>query len=156
MRLPQPYPGCFGELRTLAQVLGHQLVLGGEVAIERHLVGAGRLGDGIDPNRPYSLSVKQVARSRQDPRAGRNSVIFSLACLISGGHGMFPLTRVLPVSTYLGVTGQYHKARQQSPVFRPPNSSGVTSHEPSRSHRATKPGSRAARRPQRTVLTLSP
>src|SRR5262245_31056631 len=99
MGLPQPLPGCFGELRALAQVLGHQLVLGGEVAIERHFVGAGRLGDGIDPNRPYSLSVKEVARSRQDPRAGRNSVIFSLTCLISGGHGTFPLDT--------GVTGQY-------------------------------------------------
>src|SRR5262249_45625226 len=122
----------------------------------RHLVGAGRLGDGIDPNRPYSLSVKQIARSRQDPRAGWNSLIFSLACLISDGHGTFPLDT--------GVTGQY--------LFRcyrsvPQGEATVTcfsasqfvrsdSHEPSRSHRATKPGSRAARRPERTVLTLSP
>jgi hypothetical protein len=90
MGLPQPLPGRVGQLRALAQVLGHEFVLGGEVAIERHLVGAGRFRDGVDPHRPNPISVEQVAGGRQDPRTGRNSIVFPKTCLISYGHGGVP------------------------------------------------------------------
>jgi len=36
------------------------------------------------------MSVKQVAGGCQDPRTGRNSIVFPEACLISQGHGGVP------------------------------------------------------------------
>src|ERR1700688_334806 len=67
--------------------------------IERHLVGARRLRDRLDPDGADAMPIKQLAGSGQN--AGPRSVLF----LRFGGrvdeiHGA-PLTRVLPVSIYL-------------------------------------------------------
>src|SRR5690606_311448 len=44
-----------------AQIFHYQLVLGGEAAIEAHLVGACRAGDGIDANAAYAVLVEELA-----------------------------------------------------------------------------------------------
>jgi len=76
MRLLEPGPAAVGFARGLPQIGRHQVVLRTEVTIERHLVGAGRLGDGIDPHSPDSVAVKQIPGDRQDAGARRNSVVF--------------------------------------------------------------------------------
>src|SRR5690606_24078428 len=45
-----------------AQIFHYQLVLGGEAAIEAHLVGACRAGDGIDADAANAMFVEQFAR----------------------------------------------------------------------------------------------
>jgi hypothetical protein len=62
-------PGIVGKL---PQVFGNQLVLRVEVAIERHLVGAGGLGDRLHADRPDAEPVKQVRRGVEDALARRN------------------------------------------------------------------------------------
>ena len=76
MGLLEPVPAAVGLARGLAQICRHQIVLRAEVAIERHLVGAGSLGDGIDPYGPDSMPVKQIAGDRQNAGARRNSLVF--------------------------------------------------------------------------------
>ena len=70
----EPVPAGLGVPRGFAQVVRHQRVLRGEVAIERHLVGSGRLGDGVDPNRADPIPIEQLARDREDPRPRGNSL----------------------------------------------------------------------------------
>jgi N-ethylmaleimide reductase len=43
-------PALIATLAHLAQIFGQELVFRGEVPVERHLVGAGSLGDGVDAN----------------------------------------------------------------------------------------------------------
>ncbi len=66
-------PMRVGLLRELAQVFGHQHILGREVAIDRHLVGAGRLGDGVHAHRMDAMMIEEVAGRRQDPGLRRDS-----------------------------------------------------------------------------------
>ena len=63
-------------LGRLPQVFRHQFVLGREMAVERHLVGAGGLGDRLDPDRPDSMPIEKIAGGREDPLARRNSIVF--------------------------------------------------------------------------------
>ena len=56
-----------------AQAFGDQLVLRGEMAVERHLVGAGGLGDGVDADAADAMAIEQVARHRDDPLPRRGS-----------------------------------------------------------------------------------
>ena len=65
MRLLEPIPAGVGALGGLPQIFRHQFVLRREVAVERHLVGAGRLGDRLDPHRPDAVPVKQVGGGRE-------------------------------------------------------------------------------------------
>jgi hypothetical protein len=53
-----------------AQVFGHQLVLGREMPVERHLVGAGRLGNRLNAHRADAEPVKQIAGRRQNALRG--------------------------------------------------------------------------------------
>ena len=76
MRLLQPGPAAVGILGDLPQIGRHQIVLRAEMAIQRHLVGAGGLGDGVDTHSPDPVPVKQILRYRQNPGARRNSVVF--------------------------------------------------------------------------------
>src|SRR5580700_8054832 len=57
-RLVPPPPGF---RLYLAQVLRHELVLGGEVAIEAHLVCAGFRGDGVDADGMNPAAVEELA-----------------------------------------------------------------------------------------------
>ncbi len=66
-RLPQRL-ALFGEL---AEVGGDQLVLGGEVPVQRHLVGAGGARNGFDPHRADAVAVEKLARRLQDALARR-------------------------------------------------------------------------------------
>ena len=69
------------------------------MTIERHLVGAGRLGDGLDPDCPDSVPVEQVGGNRENPLPRRNSLV------VSGASRDLPAISMLPLDT--GVTGQY-------------------------------------------------
>src|SRR5216683_8270539 len=67
--------------------------------IERHLVGARRLRDRLDPDGADAMPIKQLTGSRQN--AGPRSVLFlRFGDRVDEIHGA-PLTRVLPVSIYL-------------------------------------------------------
>src|SRR5262249_56741195 len=108
-------------LRQAAQVSRTQLVLGGEVPVEGHFVGSRRFGDGLDPNCPNPVAVKQVGRDRENAVPRRDSFGLSDSCGLWGGFsGASPLHRcyrsvaifVFPVSTTRG---------RQSPI--PPNCS---------------------------------
>ena len=46
------------------------------MAVERHLVGAGRLGDRLDPHRPDSMPVEQIGGDREHALARRDSLVF--------------------------------------------------------------------------------
>ena len=46
-----------------------QIVLGAEMPIQRHLIGAGGLGDRVDPDTPDTVLVEQAASRRHDPLA---------------------------------------------------------------------------------------
>jgi hypothetical protein len=61
------------------------------VAIERHLVGAGGLGNRIDTDRANALAVKQVGGGDENALAGRNylrrdQIGFGTLRRNSGGH----------------------------------------------------------------------
>ena len=86
MRPREPVPASVGELGKLAQIFRHQFVLRREMAVERHLVGAGGLGNGVDPHRPDSMAIKQLPGGRQDPRARRNPLVFFVSCSGFGRH----------------------------------------------------------------------
>src|SRR5690606_413711 len=49
-------------LLLAAQALGHQLVLGGEVAVEAHLGGTGLRRDHLDTDAANAAAVEEVAR----------------------------------------------------------------------------------------------
>ena len=72
----EPVPVRGGEPRAFAQVVRHQFVLRGEVAIERHLVGAGRLCNGVHPHGADPIPIEQLARDREDARSGGNFLEF--------------------------------------------------------------------------------
>jgi len=59
----------------LPEVFGNQFILGREVPVKRHLVGAGGLGDGLDPDRPDAVVIKQLPGGRQKTCARRNSLV---------------------------------------------------------------------------------
>ncbi len=98
MKLLQLVPAAIGGFRRLPQIFRDQLVLGLEVTVKRHLIGAGGLGNGLDPNRPDSMAVEQVAGGRENSLPGRNSLVFVVAYRQMRGH------RRLSLDT--GVTGQ--------------------------------------------------
>ena len=62
-------PGSVEFLRELAETRGDQRILRGEVAIERHLVGAGRLGDRVDADGMDAAAIEQLAGGREDALA---------------------------------------------------------------------------------------
>jgi hypothetical protein len=45
------------------------------VAVERHLIGAGRFGDRFDPDSPDSMAIKEIGRSRQNALPRWDSII---------------------------------------------------------------------------------
>ena len=65
-----PHQVLFAE--QSAQVFSHQLVLGREVPVQRHLVGFGGFGDGVDADGPNPMPIKQLGRGRQDACARRD------------------------------------------------------------------------------------
>jgi len=76
VRPVEPLPAAIRLPRGLAQIFGHQFILGSKVTIERHLVGAGRLGDRINAYSPDSMPVKKLLGSPEDAFAGWNSCVF--------------------------------------------------------------------------------
>ena len=54
-----------------AHPFGNQLILRLEVAVQRHFVRLGRLGDRFDPHAADPLFMKQVSSRHQNPRAQR-------------------------------------------------------------------------------------
>jgi hypothetical protein len=93
-----PEPGAVA--REAAQIFGDQFILGGEVPVERHLIGAGGLGDCLDPHGADSMPVEQVGRRCDDPVARRQLCFFVSGRRDFGVHGIFGLTGVLPVSIH--------------------------------------------------------
>ena len=69
------------------------------MAVERHLVGAGGVGDGLDPHGPDSMPIKQISGNRENPLTRRNSLVFFV------GYGGFDGQKSAPLD--MGVTGQY-------------------------------------------------
>ena len=69
MTAPRAPPQRLGVGGHRLQALDDQVVLRAEMPVERHLVGAGRLGDGLDPDAADAVLVEQVARGRHDPVA---------------------------------------------------------------------------------------
>ena len=61
-------PGNVEILLKLTETGGDQHVLRGEVAIERHLVGACRLRDRVDADGMDATAIEQFAGGREDPR----------------------------------------------------------------------------------------
>src|SRR5258708_7359390 len=59
-------PGSVEFLSELAETGGDQHILRGEMAIERHLVGAGRFGDRVDANGMDAAAIEQLAGCRED------------------------------------------------------------------------------------------
>src|ERR1700680_3802470 len=87
-----------------AHPLRYQLILGSEVAVERHLVRLRGLGDRFDAYAAYSLFMKQVASRHEKPLAKRDSVadwffrFRPLAVNICLHDKLYPsLTKMLPV-----------------------------------------------------------
>ena len=66
-------PGNVEFLRELAEARGDQHILRGEVAIQRHLVGAGRLGDRVDAHGMDAAAIEQLAGGREDALARRRA-----------------------------------------------------------------------------------
>ena len=95
----------------LAETGGDQHVLRGEVAIERHLVGACRLRDRVDADGMDATAIEQLAGGRENPLTWRQAAPCS-----TGGRRlavdaiMFaPSLDMLQTGQYLsGVTGQCH------------------------------------------------
>ena len=115
MRLRVAVPGGVDELGSFAQIFRHQFVLGAEMAVERHLVGAGGVGDGLDPHRPDSMPIEQLAGNREDALAGRNFRLLSLVTAAPAATAIIPLdTGVTGQYLLSSVTDQYHKARRKS------------------------------------------
>src|SRR3984893_7774367 len=59
-------PGNVEFPREFAETCGDQHILRREVAIERHLVGTGRLGDGVDADGMDATAIEQLAGGRED------------------------------------------------------------------------------------------
>ena len=55
-----------------AQILSHQHILRGEVAVERHLVRAGRFSDRVDADRTNTVAVEEIARRGENALARRH------------------------------------------------------------------------------------
>src|SRR5262249_61996922 len=77
-------------LRQAAQVFRNQLVLRGEVPVQGHFVGSSRFGDGLDPNRPDPVAVKQVGRDRENAFPRRNYLRPSDSWGLCGGFSCYP------------------------------------------------------------------
>src|SRR5271166_3965485 len=60
-------PYLVGLPSLIIQILENKIVLRTEVAIERHLIGACRLGDGVDANTANAAPVEQILRAHEDP-----------------------------------------------------------------------------------------
>src|SRR5262245_60456784 len=97
--------------------------------VQGHLVGSRRFGDGFDPNCPDPVAIKQIGRDRENAFPRRNSISPSDSCGPSSSFHGSPLTRVLPVSTYVYVTGQYHKGDTKSTPPAAPDRRRIKHHE---------------------------
>jgi len=64
-----PHPFALGGERR--EIRRDQLVARAEMAVERHLVGAGSGGDGIDAHRVDAIAVEKLARRLQNTSARR-------------------------------------------------------------------------------------
>src|SRR4051794_10156003 len=65
MRCARRVPERVAFAGELAKVRRHQLVLGGEMAIKRHLVGPGGSGDRLDAHRADAVAIEKFARRAQ-------------------------------------------------------------------------------------------
>lgn len=106
MLVLQLIPLQIGFLGGALQTFDDEIVLGSKMTIQRHLVGAGSLGDRFNTHAAYAVLVKHLPRGGHDalPWARTHTIVMitivsSLKNLIA--HG---LTSVLPVSNYLAVT----------------------------------------------------
>ena len=70
MRGARRVPQRIAFLRELAEIGGNQLVLRGEVAIERHLVGAGGIRQRLDAHAVDAIAIEKLARRAQNALAG--------------------------------------------------------------------------------------
>src|SRR5450631_3271836 len=98
-----------------AQVLLHEFVLGGEVAVEAHLIGTGLAGDGIDAYGVNAIAIEQIAGCLHDAIThsrlwgGRNNLfLYSYLRRLGSIHKDLHLTCELPV------TNVWHKVTDRS------------------------------------------
>ena len=97
MRLGQPLQQRIALLGKLAQIGGDELVLGTEMAVERHLVGGGCLGDRLDADGADAVAIEKLARSRENALARRGLRSLQEWCV----------KRLWSWPLDWGVTGQY-------------------------------------------------
>src|ERR1700724_4812281 len=86
----------------LTQVLRHELVLGDEVAVEAHFVGAGPAGDGIHADGADATGIEQIVGGSHDaiadalPRPSTHNLWFYSRLTVSRSiHDKSPLDRLL-------------------------------------------------------------
>ena len=93
------------------QACGDQHILRGEVPIERHLVGAGRLGDRVDADRMDAAAIEQLARGREDALARRQA-----GALPIGGRSSRLARLMSAPSLDMLLTGQYVGCYRSVPI----------------------------------------
>ena len=64
-------PYLVGLSTLVVEILEDQIVFRAEMAVERHLVGAGRLRDRFDPDAADAMAVKEILRAGDDSFARR-------------------------------------------------------------------------------------
>jgi hypothetical protein len=72
-------PYCIGFAGDVAETGDHQIILGAEMTIKRHLVGIGSVGNRIDTDSAYPMPAKQIPRSGNDALA-RSRRVSAAAC----------------------------------------------------------------------------
>ena len=92
-------PDFLGFLALVIEIFEDQIVLGIEVAVERHLVGAGGLGDGLDADAANAVAMKQILRRLDDAVAWWRAGALRDAGVDPASHFSFPwpLTSMLPI-----------------------------------------------------------
>ncbi len=71
MRCRDRVPGDVEFGGEAPQAFDDERVLRSEVAVERHLVGVGGLGNGVDADRVDAVAIEQLARRGEDALAWR-------------------------------------------------------------------------------------
>src|SRR5712691_4990612 len=68
----ETFPQGFGPLGLSSQIFGYEGVFRRKMPVKRHLVGAGRLRDGVYADRPNPMPIKQLVRRLEDAFARRH------------------------------------------------------------------------------------
>src|SRR5437588_443859 len=117
-------PRSIRALAHLAEIFGQQFVLGGEMPVERHLVGAGGFRNRIDADGADAMPVEELGCRREQALARGNFVAFGKTCGNLGGFHGWRLDKMLPVGTYAIC---YRSVPQSNVLVTWPRASGPAS-----------------------------